>query len=429
MFVLGVANLLDMILAMTESMTKYDVAVVGAGAAGLMAAVWCGRLGLKVLLLDGREKFGAKILISGGTRCNITNRQVSEKDFKSNSPRVVRNILAALPPVKAVAFFNEIGIEVVEEAGGKYFPSTHSGKTVLESFVREIEKLQVDLKVPVKVAGIAKENGYFKISGNGQNFYAKTAVLTTGGLSFPATGSDGSGYEIARSFGHSLVETSPSLTPLETNDRDFKKITGISLPVKLIFQSPEETASYEGSFLFTHFGFSGPVVLDISRHWIRAADKARARIFVNFFPGHSDEELRELFIEEAQYGQESKFLGKFLSQALPARFVSLFLYKLNIDPQIPLNDLRREEREKVIQTLLHFPLPVSGSLGYAKAEVTAGGVDLAEVDPKTLESKKADGLFFAGEILDVDGRIGGFNFQWAWASGYAAACAVKKKIG
>lgn len=411
-----------------KSESVWDVGIVGAGAAGLMTAIWCARLGLKTILFDGKEKFGAKILISGGTRCNITNRQVSEKDFQSEQPRVVRNILASFPASKTIPFLEELGISVVMEEGGKYFPTTHSGKTVLEAFVREIEKLKVDLKIPCKVQSIKKTTKGFDIQGEDLKFSVKAVVLTTGGLSFPATGSDGSGYEIARSFGHSLIQTSPSLTPLETNDRDLKALSGISLPVKLTFDSPGEQKAYEGSFLFTHFGFSGPVVLNISRHWLRSVDKTKASIHVNFFPGSPDQELRDVFIEEAKRGQQAKSLGSFLSQALPKRFVEVLLHKLGLDPYISLNELRREEREKVIQTLFHFPLPVSGSLGYAKAEVTAGGVDLSELDPKSLESKKQPGLFFAGEIVDVDGRIGGFNFQWAWASGYAVASAIKKNI-
>ena len=196
----------------------YDVAVVGAGAAGLMAAIQANRRNLKVLLVDGQQKIGAKILMSGGTRCNVTNRQVTEKDFASDQIRTVRNILKAFPPEETVRFFEELGVTLILEEGGKFFPSTHSGRTILDTFLKEIAKRKIDLKTGRKVREAAFEGGVFLLKGNGFKEQAKAVVLCTGGLSYPKTGSDGVGYSLARTFGHHLIPTIPALTPLLLDD-------------------------------------------------------------------------------------------------------------------------------------------------------------------------------------------------------------------
>lgn len=408
----------------------WDVAIIGAGAAGLMTAVMCARQGLKVSLFDSQPKIGAKILMSGGTRCNVTNESVTDKDFESENLRLVRHVLQAFPAAKAAEFFREIGVDLVLEDQGKYFPVTHSGKTVLDAFIREIKRLGICLKHPCKVRNVEPAGAVFKISGSGFEERAQTVVLTTGGLSFPTSGSDGSGYGLAEKFGHRLIPTSPSLTPLKTDDEDWKKLSGMALPVSMMFfyRSGKKTAEYTGDFLFTHVGFSGPVVLNISRHWIRGGDAAGRRIVINFLPAVAEEVFRKDLLGRA--GVKPPIgLRRFLAGCgLPARFAEAVMHKSEINPDIFLNDLQKEKRETLIKHLFAHPLSVTGDMGYAKAEVTAGGVDLAEINTATMESKRMPGLFFAGEILDVDGRIGGFNFQWAWSSGFTAALGIAKKI-
>ncbi len=394
-----------------------------------MTAIFSARAGLKVLLLDSQPKIGAKILMSGGTRCNVTNQKVTENDFHSENPRAVKNILQGFPSGQAVRFFEGLDVELVLEEGGKYFPSTHSGRTILEVLTKEIKRLGVTLEVSCKVRKIDFENQVFTVSGEGFEHVSKTVVLCTGGLSYPTTGSDGSGYSLAKSFGHSLIPTIPSLTPLETDDQDWKNLTGVSLPVRLtLWAGDKKQISYEGSFLFTHFGFSGPVVLNLSRHWIRSKENSTVKVAANFLPGITEERFREkLEVDTRWYPKES--LKKFLTPTLPERFVEIFLRRQSVPENVILNQLTREQREKLIRALYHSPLSVTGAVGYKKAEATAGGVDFKGVNPKTLESKLQPGLFFAGEILDVDGRIGGFNFQWAWSSGVAAARAIAEKLG
>ena len=405
----------------------WDVAVVGAGAAGLMGAIAAAREGARVLLLDGQQTIGAKILMSGGTRCNVTNRAVTEADFESNSKRIVRDILRTFSSQKAVKFFEDLGVSVVLEPGGKYFPSTHSGKTILEVLMREAANRQAVLKNGCKIKKISAGGGFFRITGDETIFSAKTVILSTGGLSYPGTGSDGSGFSIAQSFGHSLVPTTPALTPLETDDADWKGLSGLSLPVRLTHKSNGKmTASFEGPLLFTHFGFSGPAVLNISRYWIRCPQGARSELFSDFLPHENEEGLRAALKSTAAH-RPSLSLARFLAAKLPERFAETCLKKLAIPASLSLNQLGREDRERVIKQLRHCPLKITGAVGYRKAEATAGGISLEEVDRRTLESKLRAGLFFAGEMLDVDGRIGGFNFQWAWSSGQVAGRAAAKK--
>ncbi|HTL47542.1 MAG TPA: NAD(P)/FAD-dependent oxidoreductase [Verrucomicrobiae bacterium] len=407
----------------------YDVAIIGAGAAGLMTAIAAKPFFPKVLLLDGREVIGAKILMSGGTRCNVTNHKVTEKDFNGGNLRAVKNVLAAFPSDKAAAFFKTLGVDLVLEPGGKYFPATHEAKTVLDALVRKMREEGVELKTPRKVKAVSKTAAGFEIRGEGFSYAAKAVVLCTGGLSFPSTGSDGTGYGVAQSLGHSLVATTPSLTPLLTDDPDWKKLSGVALPCRLeLRHEGKSLAEYEGDFLFTHFGFSGPVVLDMSRHWIRLEDNSKAEMSANFLPSLDREKLRDKWVRAAERSP-TKRVKNFLSEALPERFVEIFLRKNRFSEDAALGQTKREDRDKLIAALLAQPLRVSGSLGYKKAEVTAGGVGFDEVDSKTLESRLVPGLFFAGEILDVDGRIGGFNFQWAWSSGVAVAQGLARKYG
>jgi predicted Rossmann fold flavoprotein len=403
----------------------YDVIIVGAGAAGLMTAIQAARGGLRVLLLEGQKKVGAKILMSGGTRCNVTNKTVSEKDFNSEQIIYARNILRSFSNTDAIGFFKDLGVELVLEPTGKYFPSTHSGKTILEALLRKVNSENVTLLCEHKVKAISRENNEFILKGDNFHYNCKNIVLTTGGLSYPATGSDGTGFRLAQGFGHSVIETTPALTPLTTQDEDLKSLSGITLEVQLtLVAEGKRYFSVRDSFLFTHFGFSGPAVLDISRHYIRT--KKQKEIIANFIPDY-DENSLQTYLRQAGQKTPRKTLRNVLIELMPQRLADIILKKAGIEASLPINQLSKASRQGLIAGCVHYPLDVTGVLGYSKAEVTAGGIDWTGINPKTLESKLVPGLFFAGEILDVDGRIGGFNFQWAWASGYTAAQALIKK--
>lgn len=400
-------------------MESYDVIIVGAGPAGLMAAIPCAGGGLRTLLLDGKKVVGAKLLISGGGRCNVTNLKVSEKDYQTGHPRTVRNILRAFPHGRTLGFFKELGVEMVLEEGTKYFPKDQSAKVVLRALLQAAHRSGVVIEKGKKVKAVSKEQDLFRVSGENFEYLARKLVITTGGLSYPETGSDGSGYSLAKSLGHKIVPTTPALVPLLTDDSDWKGLSGITLPAELsIFVDGKKITRSEGAFLFTHIGFSGPAALDISGAWLRCEAKGKEMV-ANFLPAQREADLSaELARWAAEHPDRS--WKRALAQYFPERLVEVLLKKNGIDPRTRLDQLSRKDREALIHFLFQCSLKITGSQGYEKAEVTAGGVDLGEVDVKTLESKLCPGLFFAGEVLDVDGRIGGFNFQWAWASGTVA---------
>lgn len=404
----------------------WDVVIIGAGPAGLMAAIACAEGGLRTLALDGYRTAGAKLLISGGGRCNVAPLKATEKDYQSGEPRTVRNMLRAFPPERALAFFKELGVEMVLEERTKYFPKQQSAKAVLDALLRASRGAGVVIRQGQKVRSLSKEDEWFRIAGEGFEYRSRVVVIATGGLSYPGTGSDGSGYALAKSLGHSIVPTTPALTPLLTDDPAWRSLAGITLPVRISFMADgKRAAQSEGAMLFTHSGFSGPAVLDISGSWLRSHAEQK-ELFVNFLPARREEDVLSEFARVAA-SRSGRSWKRSLAGHLPERLAEVFLGKAGIDPGTRLDQFPKKDREALLRSLFKFPARVTGFQGYEKAEVTAGGVDLREVDPKTLESKLVAGLFFAGEVLDVDGRIGGFNFQWAWASGRVAGEAIVKR--
>ncbi|MFT5207687.1 MAG: putative Rossmann fold flavoprotein [Candidatus Omnitrophota bacterium] len=398
--------------------------IIGAGAAGLMTAIQLGRCKKDVLLLDSRKRIGAKILMSGGTRCNLTNRRVTHLDYATENPSILRSILKQFSSKEAIDFFADIGVDVDVEASGKYFPKSHSAQTVLDALMVELENVGIDLHTEKRVTQIEKKEQLFCVTGESFEYMAERIVLATGGLSFPSTGSDGGGLSISSALGHQMIETTPALVPLLTTDKIWKSLSGLTLPVCLTLKTKAKKAqSVQGSFLFTHFGFSGPSVLNISRYWLRLRDKQNSTLTVNFLPEMSYERHEEVILE-LQKSKPTLNMKNYLKQYLPERLASAVLKKAHILPNISMAHLKRELRIALLTQLHASPLNISGSMGYAKAEVTAGGVSLNEVSRKSLESNRLKGLYFCGEILDVDGHIGGFNFQWAWSSATVVAKAL-----
>ncbi len=407
-----------------------DVAIVGAGAAGLATAIFTRRLNTRasVVLFDGARSPGAKILVSGGSRCNVTNIAVSEKDFWGGSPALIRRVLRALPVARTIAFFRELGVMLHEEADGKLFPDSNRARDVLDALLGETSRVGASLRAATRVVDVQRVPRGFRVMTSSGVTRARAVVLATGGQSLPKTGSDGAGLAIASRLGHSLVPTTPGLVPLVIADDEeamHRELTGVAHPVELsVWVDNRVDLRLGGALLWTHFGVSGPVAMNASRHYLRAQLEGRTcRLTVSFCPGEDfdvvDRHWNDLSVRQPRATVQSTLAG-----LVPASVAAALLRRLRIDPTAVLSHFPRDDRRRLVHALVAWPLHVAGSRGYDYAEVTAGGVRLDEIDPVTLESRRCPGLFLVGEILDVDGRIGGFNFQWAWSSGYVAGRAL-----
>jgi predicted Rossmann fold flavoprotein len=409
-----------------SSRVSFDLVVIGAGAAGLASAIFAARTGRgRVLALDGSRRLGAKILISGGGRCNITNRSVTERDFHGGNRNVIRQVLRALPVSDTLDFFREIGVSVHEEEDGKLFPDSNRAQTVLHALLEEAERRGVTLGAGTRVTALRRRDGGFAVETPASTVETRRVVVATGGLSVPETGSDGSGYAFARGAGHRLVETTPALVPLLLEGTFHQRLRGVSHRIEIDLQG-EKSGRHRraGSLLWTHFGASGPVALDVSRDWHRAVVERRAvSLTVNLAGGRSFESIEAELLERIKAGGRAS-VRSLIAPLMPASVAEAVLADSGIAPDLPLHALPRETRRRLVHAIVHRPLPVTGSRGYRYAEATAGGVDLSEIHAGRMESRCWPGLFLAGEILDVDGRLGGFNFQWAWSSGYVAGRAA-----
>jgi predicted Rossmann fold flavoprotein len=400
-----------------------DIVVVGAGAAGLATAIFARRAqpGRTLAVLDSSRRPGAKILVSGGGRCNVTNAVVRENDFWGGKPTIVRRILRALPVADTVAFFADLGVPLHEEAGGKLFPDTNQARSVLEALLRAVDSSGAALVPGACVEAIARDDGGFALTTGLGSIRADAVVLATGGRSLPKTGSDGGGYRLAASLGHTLVPQTPALAPLvldaTTPHSLGGRLSGVSLDTELcVWVNEALGVRLPGALLWTHFGVSGPVALNASRHWARAAlEGGRVRLTANFYPGQPFEDVNRLWVGTAGARPQAT-LRRTLAARLPDAMAIAVLDTLALQADRTLASLTRDERRRLVHAVTEWPLPVLDTRGYNYAEVTAGGVPLTEIDPATMESRVCPGLYFAGEILDADGRIGGFNFQWAWCT-------------
>ena len=414
-----------------------DLCIVGAGAAGLAAGIFAAERNphLTIELLDGAKTIGAKILVSGGGRCNVTHDVVTPEDF-FGTRHLVRNVLAAFPVQDTIRWFASLGVDLKCEETGKLFPVTDKSRTVLEALLARNRVLGIVLHSGHRVTDIARlddtqdadkpEPARFVIRHQEGETFARRVILATGGRSLPRTGSDGSGYELARRLGHQVTPTAPALVALVLDDRCFHSgLSGLSQEVEiqtLVQGRPVDRRI--GSLLWTHFGISGPVVMDASRFWCLARECGEAaEVYGNFLPGRTTEQAREWFLHQAAKNPRRSLL-KLLMEILPERCAEAFCRHVEGDPQQACAQVSRNIRDRLLSALTRFRFPVVRDRGWNFAEVTTGGIPLEEVNFRTMESKLVPGLYLVGEVLDCDGRIGGFNFQWAWATGRLAGRAA-----
>ncbi|MFL5607464.1 MAG: aminoacetone oxidase family FAD-binding enzyme [Gemmatimonadaceae bacterium] len=399
-------------------MTK-RVAVIGAGAAGSMAAIFAARAGAETLLLERTRDGGRKILISGGGRCNVLPARLDESRFVTDSsPNTLRKIVRAWPLGEQIAFFErELGIPLVEETESvKLFPASHRARDVRDGLLAHADRSGVAVHRDTMVTGFGPTERGWRVDRLGaEPLDVDAVIVATGGLSVPNTGSDGLGLRVLERLGHTIHSTYAALTPLLAEPAPFGVLSGVSLTVTLTARSEHRSATATGGFLFTHHGYSGPSVLDVSHVVVRArAEGTPATVGVRWTS------LDEVAVDAALRPQGTRSVLGVVRTMVPERLASLLLEQAGVEPARSLAELPRDDRRRVVDMLVRGTLPWTGDEGYKKAEVTGGGVSLSEIDPRTLESRRHRGLYICGEALDAFGPIGGYNFLWAWASGRAA---------
>jgi predicted Rossmann fold flavoprotein len=386
----------------------------------MMAAIFAASGGAETLLLERTKDGGRKILISGGGRCNILPARVDERRFVTDSsPNTLRKILRSWPLAEQIAFFErELSLPLEEEEEtAKLFPVSNRARDVRDGLLSLAGRRGARFLPGTTVTGLRRSPGGWTVEREGgEPLFVNAVVVATGGLSVPSTGSDGGGLGILEALGHTVHPTYPALTPLVAEGSPFAALAGISLPVAVAARDGARSATASGGFLFTHRGYSGPSVLDVSHVPVRSKleGDAGARLTVRWSP------LGEAEWEAALQPEGTRTVAGVLRRELPERLAEALAAWAEVPPTRPLAQLRREERLRLVETLVRGPLPWTGDEGYRKAEVTGGGVSLAEIDPRTMESRRHPGLFICGEVLDAFGPIGGYNFLWAWATGRAA---------
>jgi predicted Rossmann fold flavoprotein len=404
----------------------YDCIVIGGGPAGMFAAITAAEQGSKVLLLERNDRLGKKLLITGKGRCNVTN-DCSAQEILQNTPRNGRflySAMTAFPPEKVKAFFEDRGCALKTERGNRVFPVTDKAQSILDCLQTQLRRSGVTVRTArVKsiatldgaACGVRTQDGFFE---------AKKVILATGGASYPTTGSTGDGYTMAQNLGHTIVPAEGSLVPLETAGTDCQDMQGLSLrncAVKLLNAKGKVLYKDFGELLFTHFGVSGPTVLSASCH----LKGEGCRLVIDLKPALEDNKLDERIQRDLEM-YKNRSMENALTDLLPRSMIPVVLRRLEIEPEMQANSLTKQKRRAMVELLKAFSVEITGKRPVAEAIITSGGVKVSEIDPKTMESKKVPGLYFAGEIIDCDAYTGGFNLQIAWATAYAAGMAVSE---
>jgi predicted Rossmann fold flavoprotein len=402
---------------------SWDIVVVGAGAAGLMAAIRAAEHGRRVLLLEKARKPGVKILMSGGTRCNLTHATDNRGIVEAFGPpgRFLHSALAALGVEDTVAFFEAEGVATKVEETGKIFPVSNKARDVLDALLRRLERSGARLALEEPLRDWQPASSGFTLTTPLRTLHAGSVILTTGGQSYPGCGTTGDGYALTARLGHTIVPPRPALVPITVSVPWVAQLRGVTLPdvAVRIVEANKPLAARRGSLLFTHFGLSGPVILDVSRVVSGHARPESLAVEIDLLPSVVEADLEEwLRIETAASGK--KQLAVVLAAHLPRRLSEVLLGVAGLPIDRKAAALSRVDRARLVGCIKRLRLPVTGTLGFAKAEVTAGGVALEEVDSRSLRSKRVPRLFLAGELLDLDGPIGGYNFQAAWSTGWLA---------
>ncbi len=407
-----------------------NVVIIGGGAAGMMAAISAAEKGAEVTLLEPNERLGKKVNITGKGRCNVTNNCTVE-ELLNNVPRNGRflySVFSRFNSQDAMAFFEDLGVPLKTERGNRVFPQSDSAFDITDALRRRLKKLGVVWERD-RAVSIAAENGAVAaVKGEKRTYAAKSVVLATGGVSYPGTGSTGDGYRMAEELGHTIVEPRGSLVPLESDDACCGKMQGLALKnVELTAYNKKNKAVFRefGEMLFTHFGVSGPLVLSASAH-LRNWEKEQYRLVIDLKPALDEQKLDARILRDLAE-QSNRDVEKIVAGLVPHSMVSVILDKLALPEGLKAHSLTKQQRRALVELLKNFPISVTGPRPVREAIVTSGGIKVSEVQPATMESKKVQGLYLAGEVLDVDAYTGGFNLQIAWATGRQAGISAGEK--
>ena len=412
-------------------MTENRIVVAGGGASGMMAAITAARAGADVVLLEPNEKVGRKLYITGKGRCNVTNN-CTHQELMASIPRNGKFLYGAFSrfgPADAMAFFESLGVKLKTERGNRVFPCSDKAADIVDALFFELRRQGVEIRRD-RVTGLCVQDGRLagvETEGGGALDGCAALILATGGASYPRTGSTGDGYALARSAGHTIVPIRGSLVPLESSDPCCAALQGLSLRnVELRVKDRKGKAVFreQGELLFTHFGLSGPLVLSASAHMDFAKQGYTAHIDLK--PALDEQKLDARLLRDFEERANQDYANA-LGGLAPRSMVPVLVERTGIPADTKVHDIRREQRRRLLETLKDLAIPLTGPRPVEEAVVTSGGVAVGEVDPKTMESKKAKGLFIAGELLDVDGYTGGFNLQIAWSTGYAAGLAAAER--
>ena len=401
---------------------KYNTVIIGGGAAGMIAAGRAAELGAKVLLIEKNKQLGVKILITGKGRCNITNSEDNLKqliNFYGKKGKFLYTAFHQLSNFDVIDFFENLGLQTKVERGQRVFPLSDNAKDVVAALKRYLVSYNVEIMLNSSVKEIITESEKVTkiILHSGEEITADNYIVTTGGKSYPQTGSTGDGYSMLKKIGHQIIPPKPALTPITVKEKLVKELAGLSLKnVEISLWNEKRIAAFFGEALFTHNGLSGPIILNLSN---LVNTKEKQIIKIDFKPALDHQKL-DLRIRKDFEEQSSKQFKNSLSGLLPKKLIPIFIELSEINPEKKVAEISKKERKKLLHLFKEFELSVTGIIGYEKAIVTAGGIDLKEINPKTMQSKKYENLYFAGELIDIDGPTGGYNLQVAWSTGYFA---------
>ena len=404
----------------TQNDSTVRVAVIGGGAAGMMAAGTASSFGAKVTLFEGTDRLGKKLAITGKGRCNVTNNCTPDEFFKNitKNPRFLFGAINAFSPSDTISFFEGLGVDLKTERGNRVFPASDKAKDIVDALRSYTNGCNI---VYSKVCGVEAIEDRFLVKCSRGEFYFDKVIIATGGKSYPLTGSDGSGYMLAHKMGHSVTPLIPSLIPLESKSKYCSLMQGLSLKnvsIRIRHRSGKILYTDFGEMMFTHFGVTGPMILSASAH-LRDVDFRELDLLIDLKPALDEKALDARLLSDFSKNSNKDFINS-LGDLLPSKMIAPFVEYLKIDGRKKVNSITKEERKSIVSALKGFEIPLFGMRPIEEAIITSGGVDVKEITPKSMESKLHPGLYFAGEIIDLDAYTGGFNLQIAFATGYLA---------